>query len=287
MSGNKSNTREVIEEVEESENKATPFVKWAGGKRSIVPILMQYVPNEWANYYEPFIGGGALFFENYNELKLAFLSDTNFDLITAYKVIQKEPEKLIRLLKTYAQKHSEIFYYDMRKEHNLQDAIEVAARCIYLNKTCFNGLWRVNSKGEFNTPIGSYTNPGICKEDNIMACHYALEKASIFYGDFLNISAKSGDFVYFDPPYHPTDETSFTAYSILNFTEKDQIRLRDFIISLHKKEVKIMLSNSNTLFINDLYKSKIFTKRVISAPRMVNCKPGGRGNVEEILITNY
>ena len=281
------NTKEIPEPKEESGNKATPFLKWVGGKRGIIEDLKKKVPATFSNYYEPFVGGGALYFELQPIIKKAFLSDVNIDLAITYKVIKEDAKKLIELLKKYAISHNEDFYYRMRAKHDLSDPIELAARMIYLNKTCFNGLFRVNKKGEFNVPMGKYANPGICQEDNILACNKALHNATIEYKDYMKIKPQKGDFVYFDPPYHPTDDTSFTAYSKLDFSEKDQSNLAEFCTTLHKQEVKIMLSNSNTKFIRNLYKSNIFNTTIVNAPRMVNCKPNGRGKTEEVLITNY
>lgn len=278
---------EGMKEVGDEPKAPYPFVKWAGGKRSIISELKDRLPVKFNNYYEPFVGGGALFFEIYSTLKKAYLSDVNFYLIMAYTVIKKDPKALIELLKKHAKNNSDDYYYKVRAWHELQDPIEISARFIYLNKTCYNGLYRVNKKGEFNVPVGKYPNPNIISEENIMTCHKAFKNVQIEYKDFSEIKADKNDFVYFDPPYHPTNETSFTAYSKLDFTEKDQIKLAEFAIALHHKEVKVMLSNSNTKFIKDLYKSSIFKTKVVNAPRLVNCKGNGRNAVEELLITNY
>lgn len=282
----KVNTKDLLTaQDEDKKGKATPFLKWVGGKRSIINELKSRMPEKYNEYYEPFIGGGALFFEMLP--KKAHISDANLDLIITYKVIQQDVEKLIEVLKKHQKHHCEEYYYMVRAKHHQDDPIEIAARMIYLNKTCFNGLWRVNKKGEFNTPMGKYANPGICQEDNLRACSRALNGASIEYKDYAKIEPKKGDFVYFDPPYHPTNSTSFTAYSMFDFTEKDQQNLADFCKELHKKGVHIMLSNSNTPFIQELYKSNIFKIAIVNAPRLVNCKPNGRNSVEEVLITNY
>ena len=267
---------------------AVPFVKWVWGKRSIVSQLKSRLPESFNHYYEPFVGGGALFFEIHRSGLSAHLSDSNLDLILTYKAVQKDPKKLLALLRKHAQAHSEDYYYKVRSQHGLADAVESAARFIYLNRTCYNGLFRVNKKGEFNVPVGDYSNPGIVQEDNILACSHALQRnVFVTYKDFTTIEPSCDDFVYFDPPYHPTDETSFTAYSKADFTEKDQIRLAEFAMELHKAGVKVMLSNSNTKFIQNLYRSSVFKIELVSAPRMVNCKPNGRNAVEEVLITNY
>lgn len=279
-------TKDISQSIE-SNSKATPFLKWVGGKRGIIEELKKRLPKKFNEYYESFVGGGALFFELVGTHKKAHLSDANLDLILTYKVIQKDPLLLIEMLKKHQKKHSEEYYYKIRAQHILEDPIAIAARMIYLNKTCFNGLFRVNKKGEFNVPMGKYSNPGICQEDNIMACHKALKGVQIEYRDYAKTEPKAGDLIYFDPPYHPTSDTSFTAYSKMDFTEKDQSDLAAFCIKLHKKGVLIMVSNSNTKFIRDLYKSNIFKINIVNAPRLVNCKPNGRSSVEEVLITNY
>ncbi len=268
-------------------DRASPFVKWAGGKRNIIDELKARLPDEFNHYYEPFVGGGALFFELYDQLPAAYLSDVNFDLILAYNVIKNDSDELIELLKKHAVKHSKDYYYKVRSQHELQGPVKIAARFLYLNRTCYNGLYRVNKKGEFNVPMGSYKNPNITQEDNIRACSSALQIATIEYRSFDKITPQSGDFVYFDPPYHPTDENNFTSYTSQDFTEKDQVSLRDFALYLHRQGVKVMLSNSNAKFINGLYKAKPFHVRIVHAPRLVNCKPNGRNNVEEVLITTY
>ncbi len=274
-------------ELPQENGKALPFVKWVGGKRSIISELVGRLPKTFNNYYEPFVGGGALFFEIADKLKSAYLSDTNIDLVITYNVIKKDLPKLIELIKIHAQNHNESYYYRIRDKHSIQDPIEIAARLIYLNKTCYNGLYRVNKKGEFNVPIGSYTNPTILQEKNLSACNKALQSVKIEYQEFDHIKPIKGDFVYFDPPYHPTSETSFTTYSKLDFTEKDHIRLAEFFLKLHKIGVKLMLSNSNTKFIKELYKNNAFKVEIVHAPRFVNCKPKGRKDVQELLITNY
>ncbi len=277
-----------------SKGVATPFVKWVGGKRSIMDALTARLPKNFNHYYEPFIGGGALFFELQRiqwersaNFRRAYLSDTNFDLIMAYRVVQRAPEDLLELLREHAQKHSEEYYYKVRDKHHLQNPAEIAARLLYLNKTCYNGLWRVNSKGEFNVPIGRYKNPGIVQEENILACCHALQGIDIQLATFDEIKPVEGDFVYFDPPYHPMDDASFTRYAKLDFNEQDQVKLRDFALKLHKQGVKTMLSNSDTPFIRNLYGSKVFQTATVQALRLVNCKANKRSAVNEVLITNY
>lgn len=282
------NIKDVTEiEPETNGKKPAPFVKWVGGKRFLIPELIKRLPKQFNNYYEPFIGGGALFFEIYKSLKSAYLSDINFDLMITYKAIQKNPDKLIELLKIHAKNNDEKYYYKIRSRHDLQDPIEIAARFIYLNRTCFNGLYRVNKNGQFNVPVGRYTNPNIIQEDNIRAVNIALQKAKIECKSYLQVTPGKDDFVYIDPPYQPTNDTSFTTYTKHDFTEKDQAELRDYVLRLSKKGVKVMLSNSKVAFIEDLYKDKIFNIDIVKAPRLINCKPNGRDLVEEVIITNY
>ncbi|MCK8518293.1 DNA adenine methylase [Methanoculleus sp. 7T] len=264
-----------------------PFVKWAGGKRCLLNDLIANLPETFEEYYEPFVGGGALFFALHNRIKKAYLSDINLDLMLVYSAIKKDPYQLLEALKIHANSHSKDYYYSIRSEHELKDPIDIAARFLYLNRTCYNGLYRVNKAGQFNVPIGDYKNPNIVQEANILACHEALKKAEIKYNEFDHIYPKKNDFVYFDPPYHPTDDASFTSYTKQNFTETDQVRLKDFALNLHKKGVKVMLSNSNTKFIRDIYKNKAFTLLIVNAPRYVNCKSEGRSAVEEVLIRSY
>jgi len=266
---------------------ALPFVKWVGGKRSIIGELTSRLPQSFNTYYEAFVGGGALYFALNGRVTKAVLSDTNFDLVMTYSVIKKDPHALLEKLEKHAKKHSSEYYYKVRSQHNLKDAIQIAARFIYLNRTCYNGLYRVNKSGEFNVPIGRYAKPDIVRRDNILACSERLQKATIRYCEFDAIKPERGDFVYFDPPYHPTNDTSFTSYTKLDFSEHDQARLRDFALQLHKQGVYVMLSNSDSPFIRDLYSNRAFHISEVQAPRMVNCKPTQRNSVTELLITNY
>lgn len=232
-----------------------------------------------------------MFFETHKQLSKAYLSDSNWDLMITYKAIQTNPYELIERLKIYESNHSDKYYYKRRSKifykKILKNPIEIAARFLYLNRTCYNGLYRVNRSGNFNVPMGNYDNPSIVNEQRILACSRALQSAVIQYKEFHMTKPQNGDFVYFDPPYHPTDELSFTSYTKLDFTEKDQVRLRDFALELHKTGVFIMLSNSDTKFIRNLYDQKPFIIKTVSAPRMVNCKSEKRGAVQEVLILNY
>lgn len=277
----------LSETAEESIGKAKPFVKWAGGKRGIIHELTSRLPEKFDDYYEPFVGGGALFFEIAHKLTNAYLSDFNLELVITYQVIKKQPDRLIETLKRHSEKHNKSYYYQVRSQHRLEDAIEIAGRLIYLNKTCYNGLYRVNRSGQFNVPIGKYDNPNIVQERNIRACHEALQCAKIEYKEFEKIAPPQGHFVYCDPPYHARDENSFTNYTPADFTEEDHTRLRDFALALHKKGVYVMLSNSNTEYIGKLYENSIFNIKIIHAPRYVSCKANEREPVDEVIITNY
>lgn len=267
--------------------KAAPFVKWVGGKRSLIKDLMARFPQRFGTYWEPFAGGGALFFGIHERINGAVLSDFNLDLVITYNVIKMEHEALIDKLETHAEFHGKEYYYSVRHQHDLQDSIDVAARFIYLNKTCYNGLYRVNKKGEFNVPIGSYDNPEIVNRANIKACHRALQRAVIQFQEFEAIEPLPGDLVYCDPPYHPVSSTSFTKYTKYDFGEEAQIRLRDFLLGLHNNGVNVILSNSDTPLIRDLYEPTVWNSDVVKAPRNVNSKASGRGRVDELIIRNY
>jgi len=266
--------------------KAKPFVKWVGGKRGIIKHLLARIPKKIGNYYEPFVGGGALFYEISNYVEYSrYLSDLNVDLIVSYQVIKTKPLELIEALKIHKDNHSKDYYYKIRNFQEIEDPIQNTARFMYLLATCFNGLYRVNKDNKFNTPIGDYINPNILDTNNIHATHIFLQNADIKYQDFSKINPSRGDFVYFDPPYHPTEDTSFTKYVSGGFTEKEQEKLRDFALSLINKGINIMISNSDTAFINDIYKKHFRIER-IEAPRVVNCKSNKRKPITELLITS-
>jgi DNA adenine methylase len=277
----------IIQQKELSHNLiAKPFVKWVGGKRSITNQLLQKIPKQINNYYEPFVGGGAMFFELYNKVQHSYLSDLNIDLIITYKTIQQNPQQLIKLLTDYQKNHNQDHYYKIRSLHNISDAIQNSARFIYLMKTCYNGLYRVNKNNEFNTPIGNYKNPLICDSETIILANQALQFATIQYQDFAKIKPQKDDFVYFDPPYHPVKNDSFTNYLSTGFSAHDQIKLRDFALTLTKTKVNIMISNSDAEFIIDLYKND-FNIDKIPVARAINCKADGRKPVYETIITNF
>jgi DNA adenine methylase len=278
-----------------------PFLKWAGGKSRLIPQYQSYFPNktEYKNYFEPFLGGGSVFF--HLQPKSAFLTDINQQLIETYCCVKENVEDLIKLLEEHQLKHNdhkctEHYYYTIRK-NTYKTKIERAAQLIYLNKTCFNGLYRVNSHGEFNVPIGNYKNPKICNPDLLRKSSEALQSAKIEYKSFdkvLNVAKNTDDFVYFDPPYHPLNETSFTAYTRHSFQEEEQRKLRDVFVELADRGVKVMLSNSHSPFIEALYTDKtVFSStntpkiHKISASRMINSDITKRGKITELLITSY
>lgn len=265
---------------------ARPFLKWAGGKSKLIQQYIPYLPQDFKNYYEPFLGGGAVFF--HLKATPAFLTDINSDLINAYCCVRDKVDELIDILNYHQQQHSRNYYYWMREFIPLTE-IERAARLIYLNKTCFNGLYRENSKGKFNVPIGKYKNPQICNQELLHSVSSVLQSAKIEVNPFekiINFAKNSNDFVYFDPPYHPISLTSnFTSYSRHSFKEVDQIRLRDVCLELARRGVKVMQSNSDCPFIRELYKD--FNIYPVLAPRAINSNAKKRGRVTELVITSY
>ncbi len=274
--------------------KYQPFIKWVGGKRGLLKQFLPLFPKEFNNYHEPFLGGGAVFFELYSQGylkdKKIYLSDINSELINTYNVVKNNPIDLISNLEIYREKHSKDFYYETRaldrEDDFLQTSeLERATRFIYLNKTCFNGLYRVNKKGYFNTPIGSYKNPNIADKDIILSASSALQNAIISNKSFVKVIENSNkdDLVYFDPPYYPLNVTSsFTAYDSNCFLEDAQFELFEVFDTLSDKEVKVLHSNSDTDFIKDLYKK--YNINLVTANRFINSKSNGRGKINEVLI---
>jgi len=262
---------------------ASPFLKWVGGKSQLLNELQKYIPQSYNKYIEPFVGGGALFFNLSPET--AIINDSNEELINAYKVVRDDVGSLIELLRTYD--YEKDFYYQMRaKSPQGLSGIERAARLIYLNKTCFNGLYRVNKKNEFNVPIGRYSNPTICDEDKLIAASKALQNTVIECGDYREVLtryASRGDLVYIDPPYHPiSDYSDFKRYTKEFFYKEDQVVLRDFIRQLKAKGCFVIASNSHCDFILDLYKD--FDIKIVSAKRYINKIAERRNNVNEVII---
>lgn len=299
---------------------AKPFIKWAGGKSQLLNQFQKFYPillkeNKIDYYYEPFLGGGAVFFDIIQkyDIKKAYLIDINEDLILTYLVIQNYVYDLIQNLKELEQQYKKlsqekrkIFYYKIRKFYNEKksfinykkfhsDWIERAAQMIFLNKTCYNGLYRLNSSGEFNSPAGNYKNPNIIDEENLIYVSKILQKAEIYWSSYKLILKliKKNSFVYFDPPYRPISNSSnFVKYTQYGFSEKDQIELSRIYKKLDKKNIYLMLSNSdpeNTnpqdKFFENLFQGYFIDK--IYANRMINCQGDKRGKIQEIIIRNY
>jgi DNA adenine methylase len=271
-----------------------PVVKWVGGKRQIIDEIITYVPDSFSTYYEPFLGGGAVLFEL--QPKKAVVNDVNEELMNIYEVIKDNVDELIEGLKRHKIKNDKAYFYEIREldrdreQYNLLTPVERASRIIYLNKTCYNGLFRVNKSGEFNAPFGNYKNPNIVNETTLRAVSAYFNKAKIRFTcqdfeDALKWSRK-GAFVYLDPPYDPVSETaSFTGYDKGGFDHNEQIRLKKTCDKLNKKGIKFLLSNSATDFIMDLYQD--YKIEVIQAKRAINSKADRRGNVDEVLVMNF
>ena len=271
-----------------------PFVKWAGGKRQILPEIRKYLPKKFKRYYEPFVGGGALLFDILPSS--CTINDSNKELIYVYKCLRNKRsfKLLVNECKIHEENHSEEYYYEVRKmdrKRNYKNLpmYQKAARCLYLNKSCFNGLFRVNSKGYFNVPSGKYSSVNCFDETNFLKLHRFFNKKRpvILNKDFEEAvkTAKANDFIYFDPPYDVVTDTSFVSYTTGGFDRDEQIRLHKVFKELTDKGAKVMLSNSNTDFIRDLYKD--FNIHIIEAKRSINSKGDKRGKVEEVIITNY
>lgn len=271
-------------EVHSQEAAARPFIKWVGGKRQLLAELRKYVPQGYGTLHEPFVGGGALFFSL--RPARAVLSDTNERLVRAYRGVRNDVETVIQRLRSYP--HDKAFFLRMREfdvDATPSDA-DVAAWLIYINKTCYNGLYRVNSKNVFNVPFGAYVNPTICDESLLRACSKILQNAEIISGDFEEVieRSKPGDFVYFDPPYVPLSATSsFTSYTSSGFGPEEQKRLRDVALALKESGRHVLLSNSSAGLVRELYSSD-FAIVEVQATRMVNTKAEMRGKIAELLM---
>lgn len=269
-----------------------PVLKWVGGKRQLLDTLIPLFPKRMTAYCEPFIGGGALLF--HKQPKIAYINDINNDLILVYKVIQSDVDALIAALAEY-KNEAEFFYAirdwdrDRERYESLTD-VERAARIIYLNKTCFNGLYRVNNAGEFNSPFGNYKNPNIINAPVLKAVSSYFNSATIHfsstdYAEVLDLIPR-GTFVYLDPPYDPVSATSnFTGYARGGFSQDDQIRLRECCDELDRRGIKFMLSNSSTPFIHEQYAAYHIT--VVQAKRAINSVASRRGDVDEVVVRNY
>ena len=274
---------------------ASPIVKWAGGKRQLLDQLVARMPLEMNRYVEPFAGGAALYLAIADEhegprrrrFAEARLADMNEDLVLAYRTVGANVEGVIAELHTY--RHDEEFYYATRSlDPSTLSAVQRAARLLFLNKTCFNGLWRVNSKGLFNVPFGRYVNPTICDEEALRAAAPLFAKAQVEHRDFHDVVSDlgAGDFVYFDPPYAPVSDTAdFTAYAKEGFGHGDQERLAHTFRTLAGRGVLCMLSNADTPLTRALYSD--FALDVVAARRSVNSKGSGRGKVAELIITSW
>lgn len=274
--------------------KGKPFVKWAGGKRQIIDKLKEHVPEEFGTYFEPFVGGGALLFEL--EPEKAVINDSNRELMNVYECIQDETklEKMLRELDKYEANHSEEFYFEIRnKDRDKAKFWKIvdykrAARTIYLNKACFNGLYRVNSRNEFNVPFNKKDKVNTYDGPNMRTIHayFNYRDVTLLSCDFEEAvkDAKKGDFIYFDPPYD-SDTSTFNSYTEDGFDRNEQVRLARVFKELSDKGCYVMLSNHNTSLIKELYKD--FNIHLIEAKRNINANGKKRGKVEEVIITNY
>jgi len=274
-----------------------PFVKWAGGKRQLLSEFKKYFPaiDSYDRYFEPFLGGGAVFFDLQPDR--AVLMDINEELINTYKVIQNNIEGLIQELKKHKERNSKEYFYEIRNWDRLPNykertAVERAARFIYLNRTCFNGLYRVNSKGQFNVPFGQYKNPRILDEENLRNVHLLLNNGkdilieNVDYKKVLEY-AQEGDFIYFDPPYYPLEPTSFTSYTKDDFGPEEHEELAAVFKELTDRGCKVALSNSSTDKVRELYSFEGVELIPLQARRNINSDVNGRGAIEELLIINY
>ena len=272
-----------------------PFVKWAGGKRQLITIIDKYIPKEFGTYFEPFLGGGAVLFHllGKNPTIKCKVSDLNSDLVLAYVTIRDKLDELIVSLENHAEnyrKSLDSYYYGVR-ESEPKNQIDKVSRLLFLNRTCFNGLYRVNSKGKFNVPLGRYSNPNIVNEENLASVSHILQskKIQISCRDFSAVlsDAKKGDFVYFDPPYQPVSDTAnFTSYTNRDFTYEDLSKLVDISEKLADKGCKVLHSNSNSKEVRNLF-SKDWQIIEVAANRAINSDSAKRTGQKELLIKNY
>lgn len=264
--------------------RAKSFLKWVGSKRQLLPEIGARMPATFGRYFEPFVGGGSLFFDR--RPKIAFLSDSNERLVRTYCAIRDDVEAVIELLSTYP--YDKAFFEKMRaSDIDAECDVAVAAWFIYINRAGFNGLYRVNAKGQCNVPFGRYENPTICDAANLRACSQALEDVKIWHVDFERVCALpiAGDFVYLDPPYAPISATSsFTAYGAEGFARHDQVRVRNAAKEMIERGVHVIVSNSSSYLVRELYGESPFVIDEVSASRSVNAKTDSRGAVTEVLI---
>ena len=282
------------------ERSARPFVKWAGGKSQIVTEIENLLPKHFQNYFEPFVGGGAVFFHlyktgrlvsnktNISAKKKVILNDKIHDLITTYRVIKNDVESLIKELSSGTYKKTKSRFIEIRKSEP-SDNIKIAARFIYLNKTCYNGLWRVNKNGKFNEPYADNQNATILDASNLNAASVYLRKVSLYQWDYKKVleRAKSGDLVYLDPPYYQDGDSSFTGYTAARFNRDDQIAFAEECAKLDTRKCNVLISNSEDPFTVKLFKDLNFEIKRIKTKRMISCKPDGRSKGRELLIWNY
>ena len=259
--------------------KTQPFIQWVGGKRKIVDQLIKYIPSGVSNYYEPFLGGGALFFQVRHMFNKCYLSDINLDLVTSYNAVKKNPQAISKLLDSHQANHCKDYYYQVRSDNNSNNPNEITARFIYLNRYSFKGIYRININGE---AAQGFSGRNYHKSDittRLQQCSSVLSNTSICAIDFSFIEPQKNDFVYFDPPYHQSGEKFYTR---LPFDEQDQMRLRDFAKELDNQTVKFMISNSDTAFIRNLYQN--FN---INTIQVTYSMPQQRKTSYEVIITNY
>jgi DNA adenine methylase len=269
------------------------FLKWAGGKLQLIEQFKNLFPHNFRNYYEPFIGSGAVFFYVKSKLKpnKVILSDTNEELINCFVAVRDKPSELVELLLNHRKKHSKEYYYAVRSiESSRLDSLARAARLIYLNKTCFNGLYRVNSKGQFNVPFGDYENPSIFDRNTLFQASQLIQGVHLQVMTFEKVLDFAGkdDFVYFDPPYIPLSKTSsFTRYSKSDFSMKEQKRLSEIFGILDSRGCFVMLSNSDHALTRELYRHYEKNTVIVRAKRMINSVGSRRGAINEVVVTNY
>lgn len=275
---------------------AKPFVKWAGGKRQLLPTLHMVLPAAFGAYHEPFVGGGAMLFSvmGSRPTRSCHASDLNSDLMLTYLAVRDQVRDLVESLRNHAANFKEDpkRYYYMVRSQSPRGRVEKASRLIFLNKTCFNGLYRVNSQGRFNVPLGSYSNPNIVGEENLMAASAMLESSGATFEcrDFESVQdrAKPGDLVYFDPPYHPISRAgNFTGYTDRDFTYDDLSRLARVCRNLDEMGCMVMLSNSCAGEVAGLFEGDPWKVRTVEAARFINSDGGNRTGHRELLITNY
>lgn len=278
-------------QIKKKDSSVKPFLKWAGGKRQLLPEIRSHLPANFKTYYEPFLGGGAVLFDCQPER--AVVNDINGEITNVYSMIKEDVDGLISRLKEY--KNEADYYYEIREldrtaEFSELSPLDKAARIIYLNKTCFNGLFRVNTQGQFNVPFGKYKRPNIVNEETLRALNRFLNSSriEILNTDFEKALAgiSADDFVYFDPPYDPlSDSSSFTGYTLHGFSREEQRRLKELCDNLNRRGVKFLLSNSATPFIKELYAE--YTITYVKAKRNINSVGNSRGKIDEVLVRNY